>query len=539
LALTPPLGKSEVPNMRSRGSNTRAGRDQFFTSCGRFSGFPAPGDLACRTYRVAYRMVARMNFFAGFFYIGSILALAASPLDDKARAFEDALDATPAEASLSAAGLPPPLTARDLEAMLQRGDQEAAIESLASQLMNTHPYILVQQTGRDFIRALKEERAQDFPVKAKALLAETKEAVTHAQSAGDLDKVLGELHDLTNPQVQSVASDPSSQELFTQLNLALQFVRPWQEYLSASAAGKTEEVQEALRQILVNTQLDVLGYFPRSEILARRDPGPTVPSLKESPSTQADDFLGEVRTVEDFSTAINRISHIPNHPDLLALITLEQAREDVVAGLPITLSLKDPMGDTYFGDNISRITALELLAILPYYFNTENSDPPKHGETLNDYLDRLTSSSDASGNLALLQRVLAVKVAIIRGNEQDFGAPIEKVLAGLTQEADGQYASAVVSYETALKDYDPMLPVKVMGDRLAAIKTAHPDEYNQGMTTFLTPEPVPVPGFPWQQPRMFPRRNLVSVMPIPMNISIPAHPTTNAAPADSTPSTTQ
>ena len=67
----------------------------------------------------------------------------------------------------------------------------------------------------------------------------------------------------------------------------------------------------------------------------------------------------------------------------------------------------------------------------------------------------------------------------------------------------------------------------------------HPDEYNQGMTTFLTPEPVPVPGFPWQQPRIFPRRNLVSVMPIPMNISIPAHPTTNAAPADSTPSTTQ
>ena len=57
---------------------------------------------------------------------------------------------------------------------------------------------------------------------------------------------------------------------------------------------------------------------------------------------------------------------------------------------------------------------MELTAILPFYFGTRQSNPPRHGETLATYLDRLMAEADRTGDLALLQRVLSVKVALFR-----------------------------------------------------------------------------------------------------------------------------
>ena len=238
------------------------------------------------------------------------------------------------------------------------------------------------------------------------------------------------------------------------------------------------------------------------------------------------------------ASALTKIALIPNQPmDLSGIRVLLQAYYDLGAGLPVTLDIQAAMTDNYCGDNLSRITAIQLLSLLPYYFDTQDSAPPKKGETLNGYLDRLATNADAAGNLALLQRVLATKIAVTRGHATVFGTPPAIFLAGLSQEAAGQYAPAVVSYEKSLQDFDALVPVQIVGHRLAVIKAAHPDEFSQGMTTFLTPEPSRDPRFPFGFPgRPYmppgPSYGTVPALPIPMTISIPARaPAPVAAPA--------
>jgi len=394
----------------------------------------------------------------------------------------------------------------------------------------------------------RHRKAQDFAAKTNAVLADTKLAVTHAQSASDLDKILAELSAIAGPQVQPYALDADSQALLGQLNSAQQFVSAWQDYLSASSTSNTEQARNALERILNNTQNDSLGYFPRSKLLALRDgtSGATASTLStESPTDREDDLLAKVKTVHDVDSVLDKTFAIPSQStDLSGIRLLEQARFDAGAGLPVTLDVSAATTNNFYGDNISRTTALELLAILPYYFGTEKSDLPHEGETLNDYLDRLAASANTAGNLALLQRVIATKIAVTRDHPIIFGTQPAIFLAGLSQEAAGQYAPAVVSYEKSLQEFDALTPIKIVGDRLAAIKAAHPNEFAQGMTSFLTPQPLPTmdprfpPGWPGQYPG-FPRPypyppNLTSALPIPMTLSIPARASTNAAPAAAT-----
>jgi hypothetical protein len=301
-------------------------------------------------------------------------------------------------------------------------------------------------------------------------------------------------------------------------------------------------------------------FFPRSEILARlveASGGKPTASGTESPaafltpeeySKQVDAILGKVKAPSDVADALNQLNRIPNPSsqqwDWSVLFTLDKARDDALAGLPVTLDLRKIMNGNVWGDDISRIVAMDILAILPYYFGTAASDPPKANETVSDYLDRLSATANTDGNLALLQRVIAVKVALSTSKENS--APLssssgtQQFLAGLTQEAGGQYEPAIVSYENALSNPDAFIPSKIVGERLAAIKAGHSDDYDKGLTAFMTP-PVTqgmYPGYAGMRPGMMPPRpgttSSVSVLPIPMTISIPERPT---APPDTTPGT--
>ena len=492
-----------------------------------------------------------MNFVAGFLYMAGTLASAAAPQGDQARAFEKALKATPEVKNAPAADprfQPRPVSVADLQIMLQRGDPEASIEQIATQLIASHPSAAVQRTGTAFIDSLEERRqyrAQSLAAKANTALDQARIAVTHAQKAADLDAILTTLTHLTNPASQAYAFDPGSQQLFNQLSLAQQFVSAWQSYLSASAAGRTDEARQSLERLLDSPQFDSLDYFRRSKLLALRDGGPSAAASLKTPAEQADDILEQVKSFDDLSTALNKIALIPNQPmDFAGIRVLQQAIYDAGAGLPVTLDIEGAMTNNYYGDNFSRITAIEFLALLPYYFDTQDSDPPKKGETLNVYLDRLATTTDNADNLALLQRVLATKIAVTRGHPIVFGTPPAIFLAGLSQEAAGQYAPAVVSYEKSLQDFDPLVPVQLVGHRLAAIKAAHPDEFSQGMTTFLTPpEPSRDPRFPFgYPPRPYmpfpPQYATVAALPISMTISIPAHAPAKTAPPANSPTDT-
>lgn len=64
------------------------------------------------------------------------------------------------------------------------------------------------------------------------------------------------------------------------------------------------------------------------------------------------------------------------------------------------------------------------------------------------------------------------------------------------QDVAAQYAQAVNSYERALALGSDIVPPKLIGDRLAAIKSEHPDEFKTGLDTYLTPARMAYPGLP-------------------------------------------
>jgi len=504
----------------------------------------------------------KLPFIAGVLFLLGAAALAAGPLDDKVKVFEEAVKASPPAKTAPGPSIFPAgraLTVEDLETVRQRGDNEMSLEGVVSQLMSTHPSDDVQKAGRDVIAELEAQqktKAEAFEAKANAVLAEAPDAVTHAKKASDHDGILKGLQELQNPQGAAYGYDASSQLLVAQINATFQFVTQWQDYLSAFNSGNMQEAQNDLRNILNNRQIDAPTFFPRSEILAKLEEAEGGKPEAGAPPTDVDTILANVKTVDDVSDAMNRLEKIPgpnNGPawDWSALKTLDKTRDDALAGLPVALDLKLAVNGPVFSDDISRIEAMELRIILPIYLGTDISDPPKKDEMLTAYLDRLITEANSGGDMGALQRVLAVKVALAGAAGDVPARGTQQFLAGLSQDAGGQYAPAVISYESALKEPDAFLPVKIVAERLAAIKAAHPDEFDKGLTAFMTPAPVNPfvpPGMPpWMQGRFGnPYGNQISVLPIPRVVSIPARettpsgtgPTTNSTPVNPVPPTT-
>ncbi len=475
--------------------------------------------------------------------LGGAGMLSASPLDDQIKAFEEAVKAAP----LAQGGFSPGMssvgriaTVQDLDLMIQRGDNEAGTEQVVTQLMATHPSDKVQKTGEAVILELEAHRRMKeaaLAAKASTVLAAVPNAVTHARKASDLDDIRKELQALQNPQEQLEGNEVFAESGNT-IGAAFQFVTQWQDYLSASGSGNWQEAQNALHNILENRQINAPSYIPRSEILAKmeeaRAGGPKIGG--GASGRTADDpnvILPTVKKPEDFSKVLPQLYLAPTAPseapwDWSPLIALDKARMDAEAGLPVTLDLHQVMNGGVWGEDISRIVAMELLEILPYYLGTKVAYPPKPKETVVNYLDRLSATASQAGDLALLQRAITMKVALgtARMNMQALGT--QQFLAGLSQEAAGQYAQAISSYQNALKQSDEFLPSKVVGERLAAIRTAHPDEFEKGMTLFTSSastgfnnRPGMPPFYPGQlgYPYGMPQ---ISVLPIPMEISIPA-----------------
>jgi hypothetical protein len=489
-----------------------------------------------------------LHVLLGVFFLCSAAALRATPLQEQENTLEDAVKTSPFAKNIQTS-LSSPFggsgTEQDLErAIQQEGSNEISIEAVVSRLMATRSSEQVQATGQKLIAMLEAQRkarAAEFESKAKLVLVKVPDAVRNAKRAVDLDVVLNELRTLQD--AQSTSFDPSSQPLMNQITGTFEFVTRWQDYLSALNNGKAQEAQNSLRVILENRQIGAPSFFPRSEILARfsnENVGISkgAPIAPDDGAAQVDAILKKIEKADDVSDSFDQLSHIPNLKwDWSALIKLDKVRDDVLAGLPVTLDLKKAMNGGVFGDDISRIIAMELIQILPYYLDTHISNPPKANETVIGYLDRLADDASFKGNLALLQRVLSIKVALGNSEGDNSTIGIRQFLAGLSQDAAGQFEPAVVSYEGSLEQPDAFLPIRIVAARLEAIKAAHPADYEGGVTAFLNParsmDPYGRPGMlPWVQAGQFGgfRGNQAAVLPIPMTISIPAHPADSPPP---------
>jgi hypothetical protein len=79
-----------------------------------------------------------------------------------------------------------------------------------------------------------------------------------------------------------------------------------------------------------------------------------------------------------------------------------------------------------------------------------------------------------------------------------------------------------------------LVPPKIVGHRLDAIKATHPDDYSQGVTLFLTPPPQPqypmmgVPNNPSGSP-------VATILPIPLSLPVAARAPNSPATAAPSP----
>jgi len=124
--------------------------------------------------------------------------------------------------------------------------------------------------------------------------------------------------------------------------------------------------------------------------------------------------------------------------------------------------------------------ALRFQAAAAYLGTT--AETPRDGESIEAYLDRVAATAAARGDWPLAWKALEFLGLGWRNLEwlvvQLDG--VDLYLTGLGQEAAGQPADAVASYQRALLSTSPYVPAQVIGLRLAGLKNSLPESYAAG-----------------------------------------------------------
>ena len=183
-----------------------------------------------------------------------------------------------------------------------------------------------------------------------------------------------------------------------------------------------------------------------------------------------------------------------------ALVAIFTVYKEFKAGLPTKLVMPDPSKDE-FGSITAPIRAELLKLLLPRYLGSPPDLKANPDEGVQEFLQRVLADAVKKEDFLLAARARDTQMLLRDGKAPDWKENSEAALyvTAHNQELAGQYALAVTSYERALASGNSLIPPKVIGERLAKIKAEHPQEFEEGVTTFLTPRmPVMPPGFPYQ-----------------------------------------
>jgi hypothetical protein len=261
-----------------------------------------------------------------------------------------------------------------------------------------------------------------------------------------------------------------------------------------------------------------------------------VPS--DSPQMQVQAIVKGISTLDQMEPALNQLqgSRMNNgeaQQAINALAPMVGTYNSVKAGLPTNFNLNFNYDN---GAGISAALQAQLLIFaLQHYLDAYKGAAPSAGERPQDFVSRVVADAIAREDWSLLQKALNAQgylnhTSIFGMYAANVGViNIDNLMIGLNQETAGQYALAVVSYQTALKMPDTIVPAKLIGDKLDAIKKAHPKEYDDGMQMLIAP---PVRYYPGQVPNL-PYRPGMPGYPMPQapTLSIPASTNQAVAPA--------
>lgn len=436
----------------------------------------------------------------------------------------------------------------ELRSMLRSGET-GRIDDALDRIVVAFPAEPVKEAAANVSATVRKERE----TKQSAYIAEVNAALKHAadvvRTAKDpveLDGPLKELQRFRNVREERLSE--AGHSLAMKVQGTINFLERWQDYLAADKTNNASRARESL-QTAANSS-ETADLIPRSEILARLQKYSTSDEARtEGPKPeQIDELVARIKTLDGVSDGIKELRKIqarsrpsgypadPVTATLNALVSIERTYREFKAGLPTRFDVGSQSLPDLASPSVIPLRVQLLLLVLPRYLNLPSDILPKSGETVQQFLERVIDEARRRGDSALLTRTRDAQRSLMTGSYYTSFDPSgnNPFIAAQNQEAAGQFMLAVISYQTALKNGGEAVPAKLIGERLAALKAAHPQEYEQGMTRFLNPPSrYEGPPFPMTTPPSYPGAPLSPApLPIPA-VSSPATPNQISRPSAS------
>ena len=409
-----------------------------------------------------------------------------------------------------------------VESAISSGET-SRVEELLSQL----PAYLTSEEVRTAATALRASLKQERESRQAASVAEVTAALRQAADAvhtatvpEELDEALRRLDQFRTTIVTVERNYEPLRIVSAKVEPTLTFLKSWQDYLAARKNNNAERTRQSLQQLLNYSVPDIM---PRSQILAELEKYPATQEMKVEPPQpeQIERLVAETKSLDDLPQTIRRLQQYQSgghsypaselvNATLGTLVSLERTYREFQAGLPTKLEGPSNYTRDLTSPAVTPLKAKLLLLVLPRYLNAPSDITPGPTETVQEYLERALDDARARGHTELATRVRDVQKFLTTGVHQNTPEPAGLMLvnAGNNQELAGQFMLAVISYQNALRNGGDAVPAKAIGERLAAIRAAHPREYEDGMAAFLgssdpkqsprilSPQPSPSPGLP-------------------------------------------
>jgi hypothetical protein len=390
-----------------------------------------------------------------------------------------------------------------LRSLMERGEKSQVEETLRQVLLAFSSAEV--SAGIEKLRAAvqieREAREKALIEKMEALLEQTRKSVQNAHKAAELD---GIIRDLSLAQEQREVVTERMRSISAQLQSARQFVTLWQDYLDHRVSGRTAPAQQSLQNALNHTGANIV---PRSEILERLAELNKKDEVAAPPLVRLREIMDKAKTLADLPAAIDAVRDCrdPGSTDRSTdpaaqlyeeLTRLNQCYKEFRAGLPTIVQVR-PEYPTHLPEAVELALPLkvELLRLaIPRFLRVD--EKPATDEAPDAYVERMMRLAFDRCDPRLIQRVHHVQNAINGiSNAVQLSRGLDALLAARNQEDAGQFLPAVISYQKALRFGGELVPADSIGRRLAAIKVAHPEEYEAGMKEFLE-QPDPEPPYP-------------------------------------------
>lgn len=407
-----------------------------------------------------------------------------------------------------------PMMLTQLHDALLRGEgsgRESALDQIASYFDSEAVRQAVEKL-RGALHAEREARDKAAVAEVQTVLANAAKAVQSARTPVDLDGAITALDQLRGQDGYARGEDSILRATQTQVQHAFRFVTTWQTYLADSAAG---DWSRAVQDLQNTSDSDTASLIPRSQVLARIDEAKK--AVTSFPDVRCREIMSKTRSLDDLTAAIDAIiqlqsmnSHPESYNDLASsvrdqLIALRSAHQNFQAGTGADLNLRSaaPNSITNSRNNEEALRLvyplrLQLMRLtFPRYLRVE--ELPKADESLDVYLDRMDALAVEKFDPRLMDRLHSLREQLDgtgnnSGNRAASALPL--LITARNQEDAGQFIPAVITYERVLKTGGADVPARLVGTRLEAIKTAHPQDYAQGLEKFLSaPEQPTYPNY--------------------------------------------